>query len=184
MYIQFVFDQPHRITTVCNLEIVCNKSVPPPPQIIELSPGTYLVLSHDNRFSICPDTSISYLEPCNMCQIHVKCLCTLNVAHLKVASPLDRCHLPLPAIQVKHGINMALMHHFKLSSPQLVDDSSLSVHPIHLQIPNISHNIQTFQDLTNNQKQAALNLNRRRSHQRRTRHLPQNQLDGHRNISE
>ena len=94
-----------------------------------------------------------------MCQIHVKCLCTLNVAHVQVTSPLDRCHLPLPAIQVKHGINMALMNHFKLSSPQLVDGSSLSVHPIHLQIPNISHNIQKFQDLTNDQKQAALNLN-------------------------
>ena len=110
------FDQPQRITTVCNLEIVPNKSVP--PQIIEPSPGTYLVSSPNNRFSIvCPDTSISYFEPCNMCQIHVKCICTLNVGHLKDTCPLDRCHLPLPAIQVKHGINMALMNHFKLSSP-------------------------------------------------------------------
>ena len=58
------FDKTHTITNMCNMKIVPNKSVP--PQIIELSPGTYLVSSAKTKFSIvCPDTSVTYLEPCN-----------------------------------------------------------------------------------------------------------------------
>ena len=153
------FDKTHTITNMCSMKIVPNTSVP--PQIIELSPGTYLVSSPKTKFSIvCPDTSVTYLEQCNLCQIHVKCRCTLNVSHLKVTAPLDICHLTLPAIKIKHGINMALMNHFHLNSPQLTHGSSLSTHPIKLQIPNISQNIQKFKDLTDDQKHTALDLHK------------------------
>ena len=141
------------------MKIVPNTSVP--PQIIELSPGTYLVSSPKTKCSIvCPDTSVTYLEQCNLCQIRVKCQCTLNVSHLKVTAPLDICHLTLPAIKIKHGINMALMNHFHLNSPQLTHGSSLSTHPIKFQIPNISQNIQKFKDLTDDQIHTALDLHK------------------------